>query len=129
MKELLVKLNQINKIPYVNRGGCAIVSLAIQRYLKNKNIKSKIVFSHYYKDETMGSLRPCNHSYIKIKKHFYDSKGIYDKVQYHKRTINDEYELIQCINDVYGWNNSFNRTKYVPKIEKILDVDLSDVLI
>lgn len=126
MKDLLVKLNQINQIPNINFGGCAIVSLAVQRYLNQRNIQSKIVFSYRWR-RPKGYLKSCNHSYLKIGKYLYDSEKVYDKVPNYKRIIQDEYDLINCINREDEWNDSFNRRKYVPKIAKILDVDLSDI--
>jgi glycogen synthase len=77
--DLLNKLQEIDKIPAVNSGGCAIVAYAIKKYLKKKGIKSKIIYLLDYSDDyeniKNGNPESCAHAVISIKNTWYDSRG------------------------------------------------------
>ena len=141
MKTLDEVREYLSKVSYIDLGGCGISALAMIRWI-NKNMRNKKVlinFTHnscsYYNDNKdyfeNGKGKVCAHSHIvlRYKRKYFDCRMEY-KLKDLDRILKTNHEeiLLEAINNIGTWNDKFQR-KYVKKIQKDLDIDLSDVLI
>jgi hypothetical protein len=143
--------NKLKNIPYINYGGCGIAAYSILKYLKTYNqeaLKSISVIFCY--EDYLLSIYKTNklllttkkegfsiptHIIIKIgKDKYYDAEGFNPYIDYVKwtHTLPKTKELsilLSIINNPRNshWNPCFNRKKNIPKIEKALKIDLSEI--
>ena len=139
--------NEVRKflfsIPNIDCGGCGIATLAMYRWLKkNKSVKN--VGFHFLHDNYDGYLYRSNKTYAETKegeptacshvgliindKTFDSGRRIMVRKYPNRIKIYDENFLLLAVNNLRDWNEEFNR-KYIKKISKVLDIDLSDVRI
>ena len=134
-KAIKAKLEALNRIPFINNGGCAIVAVGLVEYLKEvyKEDGAKIIylFSNYdgaYDNINDGNDDSCGHAVVLIQGKCYDSTGIHTLKS---RMANDGFEksievtekfVIKTINKC-GWNPSFDREEGVPMITEALGLD------
>lgn len=132
------KLKQLDEIPWINCGGCAIVSLALLEYLNNnypkKNAEIMYLFGHgneeNYRNLSNNNHGSCSHAVIKIGNKYIDSTGCYTLSQLkdswdieHTLIISKELALLSL--QASSWNPMFNRIIGVPKINEILNVAIA----
>lgn len=142
MKRLSTVKRRLDNIDSINHGGCGISALALYRWLKQNN---KLVgdesFTFLYvfyassfgkndailKKHNKNELTSCSHVMLFHNGKLHDSEGIGIKERYSRRheKISEKLLLISLKNGT--WNNCFDRNKSIPKIEKQLGIDLSDV--
>mgnify|MGYP007044048173 FL=1 len=139
MRNIAEALRDID-LPDINSGGCGIAALAALRLAKKHNEEVNIVL--LYKSDEKNWFE-SNQSLIKsgnIKDAFVpshvaiifdgitvDTSGIVEDYSYsYSQSDISEDELITLIN--HGdWNDRFQRDKDIPRIEKILGINLDDV--
>lgn len=137
----------LNDIPNINNGGCLIAAYAMYKYLHNHYndlFDETIVIVQYAREfgdhlnnqnfieGTELSAVSATHFGISINngKTAYDSRGRIGKYE----DYSDKYKLIiphelttefviSALNDS-AWNPTFNKKKYIPIIQKKLDVRL-----
>lgn len=138
----------LDNISDINAGGCGISALAMYRWLKKNNqLAGDESFTYLYcdKDENfkvnskvlttkqlfslrrrkkMGSASHIMlfHNGVNI-----DSEGSHIQSRYGERHEGIVEKLLVESIQFGGWNSSFNREYFVPKIASKLGVDLSDV--
>jgi hypothetical protein len=139
-------LNCLDSIPKINSGGCGISALAIYRGCKKNGIEISdrpFIFLWRAGDEWEAQTNDAmlsegkidlvevpSHIMIEVHDGNYDSTGLQDDV--YPYTVRQEYklseaELLNVVNRVDGWNDSFKRARHIGKIELGLGVDLSDI--
>ena len=143
--ETLKKMQKIRtEIKTINSGGCGIAMLAIYRYLKkNSKLKGDEKFVYLYWDsddpyyqqnnkylnEGIGEIKSCCHAVLFHDNKYWDCDGSYKfdngvKIVF---SLENEKIIVQSCNNVEVWNYVFDREYYLPKIESILNIDLSDI--
>ena len=131
-KEFLKTLKKLNKIPYLNHGGCAIAAYALTTHLRERyDIGSKI---HYLMDEydghrakslKRGMPRSCGHAVVRVKGKLYDSNGLYCiEESCFEYTLKVKKPLVLQSIRKCTWNDTFSRVSQVPKIAAVLGIDL-----
>ena len=119
-------LDILDQIPCINAGGCGISSLAMSRWLK-KNCRINVTF-YAYDYGCSEIIDVPAHIFIYFDGKFLDSSGeVSPQYQNDACPLSEKYLLILINHHRHHWNSSFNREKYVPYIETLLDIDLSDV--
>ena len=127
--------NYLSGISAINAGGCGISALAMALWVK-KNEKQDVQFTFCYRRTFLGDyatnkrLLKCNqsllvpqHVVILYKHRRYDCNGKIpsDKYKYsHRVSLNT---LINTVNDIYSWNDAFDRDN-VKNIERKLNIKL-----
>jgi hypothetical protein len=132
----------LSNIPNIKYGGCGISALAMYRWLKknNKLKKSvKFLFLHSYDgylyrnnkkyvEQKIGSPTACSHVGLFYNNRTIDCDGFINTRNYkYKVKTSDENVMVMAINNLGDWNTDFNR-KHIKKIEKKLEIDMSDVI-
>jgi hypothetical protein len=134
----------LNTIPYINSGGCGIAAISIIRWTEKNNMsKPVIVFLYEGSEEEEAdknmSLIQSGHiksaytpSHIAL---LIDGEVI-DSREFKDYNVLDVYgvchsgvsaeELLELINSG-NWNDWFSRKNNIPLIERMLDIDLSDI--
>lgn len=135
----------LGNIDYINCGGCGIAALAMYRWLKNNNQlkkSTKIVFFDNYKDsynnnknyikKNNGKPEACSHVVLSFRnsyrRNYIDSVKLINKNDFYYMLIVTEEFLVESLNNFTTWSTAFKRRANVKKIEKELNIDLSDVL-
>ena len=134
-------LAYLQKVPYINDGGCAIAALAIYRWMKQNRPEVPVVMEYRYHSYDQADLkqnesflngkrvkpRTCSHATVDIDGVAMDCDGPLlggGAAGFLIHQVNERLVLKSLrTND---WNCSFRRY-HVPEIAKALDVDLSDV--
>jgi hypothetical protein len=133
----LKKLEEADKIPYINNGGCAIVALAHYRWAKTVldqdlqilwGLGEYDLFANADSLVQDGGTYPCRHAVLKFEAMYLDSGGLYSE-DYIKESVGiaellpvDEEYTLECINSK-GWNSSFNREEGVQRLREIYGDD------
>lgn len=150
--QTLEKLSKkLKVISYINLGGCGIAAYAVLKYLKIYHpelLKTiSVVFcyevyllSTYETNRLLLSTRARRYSIpthivIKVGKNkYFDADGFSSYRKYwkwvHMLPKTDEMSiLLSTINNPRDswWNTYFDREKNIPKIEKALKIDLSEI--
>jgi len=141
--EILRKLlKQLNKIDSINSGGCGIAALAIYRFLEKHNLinNTKIIYLYAYDDASIyynnihnqknnSILDAPAHVILKHENSYIDSRGIKDRIICNWKEYKQELNVKELLISVKksDWNPFFNKRDSIPLIEKIFDIDLSDV--
>jgi len=129
------KLKKINKLSFINNGGCGIVAYSLAKYIKknypDKKVEIVFLFKKYdiFSYENIQNKMPDSsmHVVIKINNLYYDSEGIHTLEKLQKNwnfkhiAIASKKLTLKSI-QVAGWNPQFKRKKNVPKIINILDL-------
>ena len=138
MNDKLKKVQkELNDIPMLNAGGCALVAHAFAEYV-NKNfhdLKADIVyiFRDYeemnYERANNNMACSCTHAVVNVNGIYYDSTGSYT----YKDLMNkwnavfsakvDSDVALEGIKTYGWWNHMFDRLKYAPKINSLFEVD------
>ena len=137
--KVISKLKELNTIPYLNRGGCAIAALAVHEYASKLGVQTEVVFllsrAKDYSDLSNNKPATCMHAVIKINNCYYDSDGrVYKKrlpgyFSNHIKCIPiSKILLIESIRLKEGWNHTFDRKKNLPKIDKIIGIPISKLI-
>ena len=136
---LLNKLEELNQIPAINRGGCAVAAYAIKKYLKIQGIKSNIIYLLDYEPDYIelsnGNAEACAHAIIEVEGVWYDSSGPLNKKDIIRKCEAEEPYGIFNISrhlvkkSIKGavWNPSFDKECYLPKIANIFNINLRNL--
>jgi len=132
---------RLNKIPCINSGGCGVAALALLRWRRDHGYTTGIIV--FLDDDgenesnrealltgNLDYLRVPSHIMLQVNSKLYDTTGInppYVRLFEDKLSGVPENILIHLLNKSYGWNDMFDRETYIPEIESLLDVDLSDI--
>lgn len=148
--ENLTTLNQVRRfldsLESINYGGCGVAALSMYRWLKKNNmLKGNECFVFLYQDNSFfyrtndkffkglgKNIVSCAHVVLKIDDEYYDTTGK-TRAMFLWRFLNQhdnitEDNLITALNNEY-WNEMFDRDLYIPIIEMVLGIDLSDIII
>ena len=142
--KLKKKLKKLNCVDSINRGGCGISALAIYKYLERKGKlveDTAIVYLYaddddyiFYKNQNNRNLGftvgPPAHAILRLGEYYIDSTNVSKNIKDFKHAYNShEMSLDELINSVNtgGWSFMFDREIEIPKIEKIMKVELSEV--
>lgn len=130
-----LKLSELNKIPDLNRGGCAIVAYALVQYINKAypELHPEIVFlcninqGPAWRNLINNRADSSSHVVVKIDNMYYDSTGVYTKSEIRAKwktaeTAIASQELTLRSIHTNEWNPAFNRKKYVSTIGHILDM-------
>lgn len=133
--EVINKFKKLNKINYINQGGCAIAAYGVLKYSKKVNVSAKVYYlfdeyavSDLFRLQNNGN-GSCSHAVVELDGKFYDSNGEFNGKKYfnggHYDTLEMTEELLlESISEPRHWNRRFNRSIGVKAIKKALDVDL-----
>lgn len=144
---LLEAQRNLDDIYAINWGGCGISALAMYRWLKdNDMLVGDESFTYLYipsdssyenntsvleernnNRDCNGKLASASHIMLYHNGQHLDSRG--DRIGYQysmSHTGMSEEQLLESLNHGF-WNDSFNRSLNVPKIEKMLKIKLSDI--
>jgi len=136
---------KLRHIPNINRGGCGIAVLAVYMFLKKWNklpesFQVVTLYSDIYGEEhnyetnsnfinnNSSKAAPCSHFAFMIDNHIMDCNETLLEFKIEKMLVvpQDKTEtFLRTAINTYGWNTSFNRTKYIPIINKMLKIKLS----
>ena len=132
---------ELNKIPNINRGGCAISALALYRWImKNENIKYRrlhFVFSFSTEEELKENKKrkksneigeSCSHVALYYKGRYRDSEGEHPYLKRYQLRCDEDFVIKAINNEKAGWAKGFDR-KHIRTISKKLKIDLSDLKI
>lgn len=129
-KKLEIKLKKINKIPFVNTGGCGVVAYYIYQYLRRNGYKSRIIgYDREYQENKrniMLNSKDCSFAHVVVYCGIWkiDSKGI-DKYKINKNYSSRGSIVVPAKNlrlfnsNRDNWNSTFDR-KHVSLIKQIL---------
>lgn len=142
-------LAYLDSIPAINKGGCGISALAIYRWCKANGVpvsdrpfvilcRSKEGAERNDTALNRGDLDAITipHVVIEVNGTLWDStgsesqsQGLFQEIPYRTPYHLSEHELLETLNEQYDrWNETFRRKSSIPKIERRLQVDLSDVV-
>ena len=133
-KELQAKLFDIS---YINHGGCAFAGIALYDYLIKKGIDAKLIFGyvrpkdnefiHNKREIRKGGsgIKACDHVFVKVGERFFDCTGEFTKDKWKSNKYKGQLQVTreQAIDSLKCpmWFFQFNRTEYLPILEKIID--------
>jgi hypothetical protein len=140
----------LNSIPDINCGGCGIAAVSLYLWLKKNgyNVKNtKVVYLYsdsdsYRTNQSFLSnedvyATSCEHAVLYHKGRYIDSRGVIDdNTHTHPRVsrynmshfIDFDVKFFRASFSSDYWNDYFERQKEVPRIEKVLGIDLRDVV-
>lgn len=132
--ELRRRLSALNRIPYLNQGGCGLVAEELYKWLQYNHLQPKVVIlEDHYPDHFEAAVRyndtgyVCNgpsHVVLKIGSTFIDSTGFHkgnDFLYEWGEPINTPIELLEYWNlKPDYWNFRFDRHKYLKEIKTII---------
>ena len=118
----------LDRIPNINRGGCAYAALAMYKLGKRLGMNVHIMFLYCDRvDYTTNSLAfngvddpcECMHACVTIDNEAYDShKWVPVRIYSYQHFVPEEL-AIKAIR--HGkWNTEFDKARYVPEIESVL---------
>lgn len=125
----------LEKIPNINYGGCGISALALFDHAEAAGLKPRIVFGYSpwdggydenqeYKRGNRQHAESAAHIFIHFGGKDHDSDGEYERNDHW--TFDDEITRDHLVDAIRhgSWNCSFEREKYLPKIEKFIGYQL-----
>lgn len=139
LNTLTPMLRELDNIPFVNGGGCAIIAYSLAKYInKQAPRQARIVYLFQNWDDAYDNLKQglpdsCAHAVVKVGDSYVDSTGIHtlkeliDNWHDCPRTITISQKLTLASINNKGWNPLFSRRTNVPTIQNILDVCLRQV--
>lgn len=126
-------LEFLEKIPFIDNGGCGMAALALYDAAKREKKQAKIVYVYHPNDDTsyirnlkfkQGKVKraeACMHIVVKVGRTHYDAAGkvprAYLQNYLHDSEITREH-LIASINNIKDWNPLFSRRVWGPSIAK-----------
>jgi len=133
-------LQEIQHIPDVNAGGCAIVALAMYRWLKQQGEQPFLIYAYIdcdedsfdqnsrFLQESARAPSSCSHALLEWRNNYYESHGQRNEFdeyyKYYHRV--SERLVVESLKIQSEWNPRFNRT-YISLIETIIGASLNDV--
>lgn len=125
-KKLEEVCKEVNKIKYINQGGCCVYAYHISRILTKLKISHKVVIADGYPDSVIESLKTgcftgANHVLIYSNGFYIDSTGLmitYNKYSYKKKIDLDLNVFKKWAECRSIWNNTYS-TRNNKKIEKL----------
>jgi len=129
LKETITYLSNIKNI---NKGGCPFASIVIHDQLKKMGVKSEIYYLYRLRNRELfnenikaiknnSRLTSCTHSVVRVGYKYVDSNGYFDISEYPLKTKMTKMSVISSLKGAC-WNNMFNRTTQLPKIENKFDI-------
>lgn len=125
----------LDNIPNLNYGGCGISALVLFDHAEAAGLKPKIVFGYStwdcgydenkeYKRGNRQYAESASHIFISFGGKDYDSDGEYKRKGYWM--FDDEITRDHLVDSIrHGcWNPSFDRKKYLPRIENFIGYQL-----
>jgi len=143
MQTLKEVQNYLNSIDCINCGGCGISAYSMYLWLKNNSLMDnsfKFVFCYknfyeedYYinnsdvlKTHSGNAIAPY-HIAIYYNGEYLDSEGTVEISNFKWiQHIEEEWFIINCLNNVSTWNSMFNRN-VIGNIEKKLNISLNHI--
>lgn len=142
METLREVQNYLDKIVYINRGGCGISAYSMYLWLKKNNLindsfRFVLCYRDYCEDDYLnnsnvlrdnkGKAVAPNHMVIFYDGKYMDSEGTVDISEYFwVQHIEEEWFIINCLNNINTWNHYFDRIN-IRKIEKDLGIKLKNI--
>ena len=125
-KKLEEVSKEVNKIKYINQGGCCVYAYHISRILTKLKISHKVVIADSYPDNVIESLKTgpfmgANHVLIYSNGFYIDSTGLmtnYTKYSYKKKIDLDLNVFKKWAECRPIWNNTYS-TRNNKKIERL----------
>ena len=125
-KKLEEVSKEVNKIKYINQGGCCVYAYHISRILTKLKISHKVVIADSYPDDVIESLKTgpfmgANHVLIYSNGFYIDSTGLmtnYTKYSYKKKIDLDLNVFKKWAEYRPIWNNTYS-TRNNKKIERL----------
>lgn len=137
----------LDSIPNISQGGCGVSALAMYQWLKANNklySTTKIVYlyathmksaySNNKKALACRNVQPtsCNHAVLLHKRKYIDSSNSFSSLKELHNSNRTKLALSmsaisvvqKSISNSRVWNDSFDRNKYIPEIEKKLNIKL-----
>ena len=124
----------LNQIGTINCGGCGFSALALYDAAKREGLKPKIVYLYHalwesgsmlknnqYKEGKRKTADACSHVLVKIGNRLYDSSGVIGKGMLYMYKLDEEItreHLVSSINNKGVWNDTFDRERWIPHIQK-----------
>lgn len=134
--ELRRRLSALNRIPYLNQGGCGLVAEELYKWLQYNHLQPEVVIlEDNYPDHFVDAVKyndtgyVCNgpsHVVIKLSGMYIDSTGIHNrlymvKTSYYDKPIKTPLVLLKYWNKKPDyWNRRFDRRKYLKQIKTIV---------
>lgn len=119
------KLEELNNINNINRGGCGFVAYGLKKFIE-ANVKGsapKVVYlfdvwDYDYDELKANNNGSCSHAILKFNGKYYDSKGEFseEELKYYRTLTLPTYLVERSIKEYSHWNRSFNR-------ERVKDID------
>jgi len=136
-KDLVPLQKELQKIPALNSGGCALVAHAMVEYVNKNYPKCKATVVYLFTESSLYSYRniqnnqpdSCSHAVVKIGDLYYDSDGVYTKKELIKTGYTSSMAPVDQ-NFVYEslkydrWNPNFDRERYAKHITSIFRLSL-----
>lgn len=142
VESLQNKLNELDKINFINCGGCAIVAYAIAKWMNKNypNIDTEIVYlfesySDSYINIKNNENGSCKHAVIKIDNKYLDTnracslKELKEELSFKNKLTMSNERTLESINYLDHWNWMFKRDPNISKISDILNIDLKEIKI
>ena len=134
LQDLQTKLREINDIPNLNQGGCAVAAVAIVWFIKRRSLAAnpKIHYTCWGSNQEAiknnePDLLACSHAFVSYKGFFIDSKGIIPEGNVSSRQQQaDEipFKLVEIqASHPKQWVSDFNR-KNIKIIDNIMGTNL-----
>lgn len=130
-------MDYLSNIEDINCGGCGIAALVLYEMFKKEGKNPKILYFYLYygdpnykinKEFIKGNTDIAGSAYhivVEVDGRFYDCEGEYDIDAmgiWEKHYVTKDH-LINSLTHG-GWNDTFDRKKYYPKIKKYLKMDV-----
>jgi hypothetical protein len=121
----------LSGIPHIDYGGCGVVAISMQRWLeKNEGENSGIILLYRPSKKDDGSFsRGPSHCGIEYKGTIIDRNEVLRLELYSNWMRISPGGMVNLLNNLNDWNQSFDRKSQVPVISEGLGIDLSDILI
>ena len=138
-RDLKVLLPRLNNVYRVNAGGCAMVALSLQTWLKDiHDIDGDIVYLYQYEGSrdycnlSNNANGSCAHAVLRVGRTYIDSTGMYNGVKaLNSRNIIGHVAqklvvptslVLESINYKGHWNTTFDRHDGLAEIHAILNI-------
>jgi hypothetical protein len=137
MKSFKETRQYLENVPYINLGGCGIAALALYDAAQKEGKKVDIAYlyhkwwgnharehNHKFKEGKVKKAHACEHVLVRVGNRYYDSTGVVN-IKYASiwhlidKGITRDH-LVASVNNKDVWNDTFERKKYLPKIEKFI---------
>lgn len=130
-KRIMPRLLDLENIPRINEGGCAIVAHRLHSFLTEKGYKPQIFYiipEWHDADITRiknNQLESCYHAVVRVAGRFYHAGGEFDTSEMPKSDgfkylkVAPDYVFATLYSKSVSWNPTFNRN-YTKQIHNIL---------